>query len=171
MRMTMRFRLRTLMLAVSLISLALGTVVARYHRQSKAIADFMDRDVYIYPEYAGPESLRWLLHDSGILVRPMCAQVLLQPEDAFHVRFFGKVHPIGCLGEHLKSVQSELDSRFGLNSFVLVIPPQEFPKQVFIELYTLRSGNSGLNFHETPCGFTNFPQSRSFAGYGPDKAR
>src|SRR4029434_6407836 len=68
-RMSIRFGLRTQMLAVTFVAIALGMVVALYHRQSKTIADFKNRDVYIYAEYNGPVSLRRFLEGSGILVR------------------------------------------------------------------------------------------------------
>jgi hypothetical protein len=163
------------MLAMSLISLAVGTVAARYHRQSLAITEFKQRDVYIYAEYDGPESLRWLLTGSGILIRPMQAQVLIRPAGKDSVRCFGMVQEPELIGETLRALQSELNSRLGLKSFVLVIPPQKLPDRVFKPLSKLHFGDSDsrLHFVETPCGIENScaPESSPLGRAAPLETR
>ena len=155
-----RFRLRTLLFVVSLVAIGLGAVVAHYKRQADAIAEFKSRDVYIYAEYDGPVSLRWLLNGSGIFVRSMQAQVLLQSADAHHVRFFGKTHAIDKLGPGLKEMQEELRSRLGLLGFAMVLAPQRLPAEFGTELFNARLADPNLHFLETPCGIENFPHVR-----------
>lgn len=167
-----RFRIRTLLIVVTVTATGLGAVVAHYQRQAQAIAEFMQRDVYIYAEYDGPSSLRWLLKGSGILVRPMQAQVLLQPADENNVRFFGKVQPIDHVGDGLREMQRELNGRLGLQSFQLVIGPQRFPDRLWAKIGDLQiePSESRLWFWVTPCGFSNFPQSRGFPEYAAQAA-
>ena len=161
MRSLFRFRLRTLLIGVSVLAIALGSTMAHYRWQSQAMAKFMQRDIYIYPHYVGPEALRGCLQGTGLLVRPFCAQVLLEPAGPLHVRFAGRAHRLGSLGEDLKALQRELHSTFGLATFVLVMSHEggPCPAEAFREIDEVQLGD-GLRVLVTPCGYSNFRPSR-----------
>jgi hypothetical protein len=140
--------------------------IAPYWQQATLISELRDKNVYVHSVYDGPEQLAWCLRDRSILVRPVQAQVLLQPDSDDSVKLLGKVVQVADLHQELKELRARLRNRLGLDSFSLVVGFQSFPDHILTrifrqEIQAAKESKVQPFYHLTPCGIENFRHVRT----------
>jgi len=146
---------------MSSVAILLTLWIVPYWQQAKFLAELREQNVYVYCEYDGPKQLSWCLRDRSIFVRPVQAQVLLQPDGDRSVKLLGKSVAIAEVHEKLAGLRDCVHARLVLNGFVLVTGFQKFPENVLSEINrqqfkAAKKSKAELFYMLTPCGISNF---------------
>ena len=112
----LRFNLRTILAAITLIAVGLGIVGAPYYKQRRLIVELWERDVYVATEPVGPKWLQ-LLDSQRLFVRPVQALVLIQIVNGRTVRIRGANTTLPETKHELLQLRDDLQQELGLTGF------------------------------------------------------